>query len=131
MEYFIHLAILFSIYAVLALSLNLVVGYTGLLSVAEAAFYGKPAIQLGSLGTTKLLPNVTVHHDFTTLSAVIKKSLAASLHTAEYERHLENYVAAAYDTGFGFDYVSAWERGKGNLEELWPVYKKELVRIFS
>ena len=100
-------------------------------AVAEAAFYGKPAIQLGSLGTTKLLPNVTVHHDFTTLSAVIKKSLAASLHTAEYERHLENYVAAAYDTGFGFDYVSAWERGKGNLEELWPVYKKELVRIFS
>lgn len=40
MEYLIHLAILFSIYAILGMSLNLVVGYAGLLSVAHAAFYG-------------------------------------------------------------------------------------------
>ncbi len=40
MEYLIHLAILFGIYAILALSLNLVVGYTGLLSITHAAFYG-------------------------------------------------------------------------------------------
>lgn len=40
MEYFIHLAILFTIYATLGVSLNLVVGYTGLLSVTHAAFYG-------------------------------------------------------------------------------------------
>ncbi len=40
MEYLIHLIILFSIYAILGLGLNLVVGYTGLLSIAQAAFYG-------------------------------------------------------------------------------------------
>ncbi|MFA6554666.1 MAG: branched-chain amino acid ABC transporter permease [Candidatus Paceibacterota bacterium] len=40
MEYFIHLAILISIYAILGLSLNLVVGFTGLLSITQAAFYG-------------------------------------------------------------------------------------------
>lgn len=40
MEYLIHLAILFSIYAILGISLNLVVGYTGLLSTMHAAFYG-------------------------------------------------------------------------------------------
>ena len=40
MEYFIHLGILFSIYAILGISLNLIVGYAGLLSVAHAAFYG-------------------------------------------------------------------------------------------
>src|SRR5262245_31222687 len=40
MEYLINLAILFSIYGILALSLNLLVGYTGLLSLAQAAFYG-------------------------------------------------------------------------------------------
>jgi branched-chain amino acid transport system permease protein len=40
MEYIIHLAILISIYGILAVSLNLVVGYTGLLSVAHAAFFG-------------------------------------------------------------------------------------------
>ncbi len=39
MEYLIHLAILFAIYAILGISLNLVVGYTGLLSVTHAAFY--------------------------------------------------------------------------------------------
>ncbi len=40
MEYLIHIAILISIYAILGLSLNLIVGYTGLLSITQAAFYG-------------------------------------------------------------------------------------------
>ncbi len=40
MEYLIHLAILFAIYAILGISLDLIVGYTGLLSVTHAAFYG-------------------------------------------------------------------------------------------
>lgn len=40
MEYLIHLVILSSIYAILGISLNLVVGFTGLLSVTHAAFYG-------------------------------------------------------------------------------------------
>jgi branched-chain amino acid transport system permease protein len=53
MAYLIHLAILISIYAILGLSLNLVVGYTGLLSVAEAAFYG-----IGSYATALLLVNL-------------------------------------------------------------------------
>jgi branched-chain amino acid transport system permease protein len=52
MAYIIHLLILISIYAILGLSLNLVVGYTGLLSVAEAAFYG-----IGAYVTALLLVN--------------------------------------------------------------------------
>ena len=40
MEYIINLFILFAIYGILAISLNIVVGYTGLLSLAQAAFYG-------------------------------------------------------------------------------------------
>ncbi len=50
MEYLIHLAILFAIYAVLGISLNLVVGYTGLLSVTHAVFYG-----IGAYATAILL----------------------------------------------------------------------------
>jgi len=50
MAYLIHLAILIAIYAILGLSLNLVIGYTGLLSVAQAAFYG-----LGAYVTALLL----------------------------------------------------------------------------
>lgn len=51
MEYLIHLAILVAIYAILALSLNLVVGYTGILSVTHAAFFGLGAYATAILGT--------------------------------------------------------------------------------
>ncbi len=40
MQYLLHILILIGIYVVLAESLNLIVGYTGLLSIAHAAFYG-------------------------------------------------------------------------------------------
>ncbi len=40
MEYLLHILILIGIYVILAESLNLIVGYTGLLSIAHAAFYG-------------------------------------------------------------------------------------------
>lgn len=40
MEYLLNLGILFCIYSILALSLNMVVGMSGLLSLAQAAFYG-------------------------------------------------------------------------------------------
>jgi len=40
MEYLLHILILICIYVILSLSLNLLVGYTGILSIAHAAFYG-------------------------------------------------------------------------------------------
>jgi branched-chain amino acid transport system permease protein len=40
MAYVIHLGILFSVYAILGVSLNLVLGYTGRISVAHAGFFG-------------------------------------------------------------------------------------------
>ena len=49
----IHLGVLFSIFAILALSLQLVVGYTGLLSVTHAAFYGIGAYTTALLITTR------------------------------------------------------------------------------
>lgn len=51
MEYLTHLAILASIYAILALSLNLAVGYTGILSVTHAAFFGLGAYSTAILTT--------------------------------------------------------------------------------
>ncbi len=50
-EYIINLIILFGIYAILGISLNLIVGYTGLLSVSQAAFYGIGAYTTGILLT--------------------------------------------------------------------------------
>lgn len=40
MEYAIHIGIFFVIYSMLGLSLNFVIGYTGLFSITHAAFYG-------------------------------------------------------------------------------------------
>ncbi len=53
MEYLINLAILFCIYGTLALSLNMVVGMAGLLSLAQAAFYGIGAY-VAAIGMTEL-----------------------------------------------------------------------------
>lgn len=40
MEYLLHIAILICIYCIVGMSLNLIAGYTGLISIAHAAFYG-------------------------------------------------------------------------------------------
>jgi branched-chain amino acid transport system permease protein len=54
MDYLIHLLIIVSIYSSLAISLNLLVGFTGILSVTHAAFYGvgayATAISMKTLG---------------------------------------------------------------------------------
>ncbi len=52
MEYLIHIAILICIYGILGLSLNLIVGYAGLLSITQAAFYGIGAYVTAILLTT-------------------------------------------------------------------------------
>ncbi len=98
-------------------------------TIAEAAFLNIPAIQLGDLGTTLKLPNVTRHTDLTTLSVKIKEILAKKSPTKEYERRLENFVAAIYDTGFDYNYIKMWERGGENIQALWNIYKNELERI--
>ncbi len=72
MEYLIHLAILFSIYAILGVSLNLVVGYTGLLSVTHAAFYG-----IGAYSTAILLTKTGIGF-FTSLILGIVIAIAVS-----------------------------------------------------
>ncbi|HEY4524593.1 MAG TPA: branched-chain amino acid ABC transporter permease [Candidatus Paceibacterota bacterium] len=71
MEYLIHLAILVGIYAILGVSLNLVVGFTGLLSVTQAAFYG-----LGAYTTALLLVNFGVNFF---LAAIIGMILTAMI----------------------------------------------------
>src|SRR5262245_14394376 len=71
MEYLIHLAILIGIYSMLAVSLNLVIGYTVLLSVTHAACYG-----IGAYATAILL--TTLGWNFF-LSVLVGIALAAVL----------------------------------------------------
>lgn len=53
MNYLLHVLVMISIYSILALSLNLLVGYTGLLSLCHAAFYG-----VGAYASTLLVINL-------------------------------------------------------------------------
>ncbi|MBT4856714.1 branched-chain amino acid ABC transporter permease [Candidatus Uhrbacteria bacterium] len=62
MDYIMHLSVLVGVYAILGLSLNLVVGYSGLLSLAHAAFYG-----VGAYGSAILMKDF----GFSFLSAVV------------------------------------------------------------
>ena len=55
-EYFLHILILIAIYTILAVSLDLLAGHTGLLSLSHAAFYGLGAYSSALLTTQKGVP---------------------------------------------------------------------------
>ena len=95
MAYLIHLAILICIYAILGLSLNLVVGYTGLLSVAQAAFYG-----IGAYVTALLMVNGGYNFFVAMLLGIIFSGLVALLLGMVLSRFRGDYYALA-SLGFG------------------------------
>lgn len=86
MEYLLHIMILIGIYVILSVSLNLIAGYTGLLSIAHAAFFGVgayvaalmalklhspflvniicAAILSGLLGALVGIPSLRIHDDY-------------------------------------------------------------------
>ncbi len=66
MEYLIHLAILVGIYAMLGISLNLVVGFTGLLSITQAAFYG-----IGGYATAILLTGLGMNFFLSVIAGIV------------------------------------------------------------
>jgi len=68
-----HLGILFAIYSILGLSLNLLVGYTGLLSVTHAAFYG-----IGAYTTAILMTKIDMNFFISIIVGVIV-TIAVSL----------------------------------------------------
>ena len=74
MEYLTHLAILFAIYAILALSLNLIMGYTGLLSLSHAAFYG-----IGAYTTAILMTQYDFNFFLSVLIGIVHAMIASFL----------------------------------------------------
>jgi branched-chain amino acid transport system permease protein len=70
MNYLLHIVILFEIYIILSLSLNLMLGYTGLLTLAHASFYG-----IGAYVTTLLM----VNFGWNILPAIVMAIMASAL----------------------------------------------------
>jgi len=69
-----HILIMISIYSILTLSLNLTVGYTGLLSMAQAAFYG-----IGAYVMTILMMNQGMSFVVALVAAIIFSSFLSLL----------------------------------------------------
>jgi branched-chain amino acid transport system permease protein len=73
-EYFINVAIVICLYSILGLSLNLVVGYCGLLSLAHSAFYG-----LGAYATAICLTRHGIGFFTSLLIGVFVSAVASTL----------------------------------------------------
>jgi len=97
MEYLIHLAILVGIYAILGVSLNLVVGFTGLLSVTQAAFYG-----LGAYVTAILLTSFGLNFFLAMIVGMIITGIASFLIGLVLSRFKGDYYALG---SFGFNII--------------------------
>lgn len=97
MEYVIHLLILISIYGILGLSLNLVVGYAGLLSITQAAFYG-----IGAYVTAILLTSFGVNFFLALLLGVLLTALLALFVGGILSRFTGDYYALG---SFGFNVI--------------------------
>ncbi|MCI0533299.1 branched-chain amino acid ABC transporter permease [bacterium] len=88
MDYLLHIGIIFLVYAILGVSLNLVVGYTGLLSVTHAAFYG-----IGAYATALLLTNFHVGFFISLVLAICAAAIAAFLIGIVLSRFRGDYYA--------------------------------------
>jgi len=95
MDYLIHLVILISIFSILAISLDLVVGYTGLLSVTHAAFFG-----IGSYATAILLTRYGVHFFVSIVAGIIVAAVVSYLIGLVLSKFNDDYYALA-SLGFG------------------------------
>jgi branched-chain amino acid transport system permease protein len=90
MEYLTHLATIFAIYAILALSLNLVVGYTGLLSLAHAGFFG-----LGAYVTAILTAQYRMNFFLSALIGLFMVMLLSTLIGLVFSKFKDDYYALA------------------------------------
>ncbi|MBI3573591.1 branched-chain amino acid ABC transporter permease [Candidatus Kaiserbacteria bacterium] len=97
MEYITHLAILFSIFAIFAVSLDLVAGYTGLISLAHAAFYG-----IGAYTTALLMADLGVNFFLAMLVGVLFSALIAFLIGLVFSRFKGDYYVLGT---VGFTYI--------------------------
>lgn len=97
MDYIIHILILISIYGILGLSLNLIVGYAGLLSITQAAFYG-----IGAYVTAILLTTTGLNFFLSLLIGIIVTGVISLLIGYVLSKFNDDYYALG---SFGFNVI--------------------------
>ena len=97
MDYLLHIGTIFLIFAIMGLSLNLVVGYTGLPSIAHAAFAG-----IGAYTSAVLLRNTDVNFFLILLVSIAVTMVAAFLIGLVLSKFNDDYYVLA---SVGFSYI--------------------------
>ncbi|MFA5876825.1 MAG: branched-chain amino acid ABC transporter permease [Candidatus Paceibacterota bacterium] len=98
MEYIFHLAILFSLFAIFAIALDLVAGYTGLISVCHAAFYG-----IGAYTTALLVQSVGLNFFFALLIGMLLTGIVALILGLVFSKFKGDYYVLGT---LGFTYIA-------------------------
>lgn len=97
MDYLIHILILIGIYGILGLSLNLIVGYAGLLSITQAAFYGT-----GAYVTAILLTSVGMNFFLSVIIGMVITAILSLLIGFVLSKFNDDYYALG---SFGFNVI--------------------------
>jgi ABC-type branched-subunit amino acid transport system permease subunit/ABC-type branched-subunit amino acid transport system ATPase component len=130
MDYFIHIAILVALYSILSTSYNLLIGYTGLFSIAHAAFYG-----IGAYTSALLALRFGVSFPLALLGAVLLTALVGGAIGVPALRVRGDYLVIA---SFGFQMIVFgvmlnWLAVTGGEGGLTGIPRPELfgIKIFS
>lgn len=97
MNYVLHILIMICIYIILSLSLNLVVGYTGLLSLCHAAFYG-----IGAYTTTLLMIKTGINFFPAIIAGIVVAVIISQIVSVPSLRLKGDYFVLA---GLGFQII--------------------------
>ena len=98
MEYIIHLLILISIWSILAVGLNLVVGFTGILSITHATFFG-----IGAYSTAILMSSYGWNFFISMIVGIIIASSVSFILSLILGKFKGDYYALA---SFGFNIIA-------------------------
>lgn len=126
MDYLVHLGILFAIYSILGLSLNLLVGYAGLLSVTHAAFYG-----IGAYTTAILMTRIGMNF-FTSMVVGVIVTILISLFIGVVLSKFKGDYYALVTLGFNtivFSIFLNWQSLTGGPLGIPGIPKPELFGI--
>lgn len=97
MDYILHILILINIYIILVVSLDLIAGYTGLLSIAHAAFYG-----IGAYATALLSLHFQTNFLFNMVFGIVGAAVLGAIIAFPSLRIHDDYFVIAT---FGFQMI--------------------------
>ncbi len=99
-------------------------------SVFEASILGKQTIQLGNLGTIRMLPNVYQHSDLKDIKQKIREILNQEVDKNESHKKMLEYIHAAFVKGEKYNLWDNDLQKNVNLrKKLFENYFKEIERL--